>query len=925
MSSAVFSPGSLVSARGREWVVQPPIEEDLLYLRPLGGTDQDIQVLIPSLEGGVSQATFPPLDVSKPGNAESARLLRDALTLKLQSGAGPFRSFGHIAVEPRAYQLVPLLMALKLPVIRLLIADDVGIGKTIEAGLIVRELLDRAEIDRFAVLCPPHLVEQWIRELADRFHITAVGLTSRSAAQIEGQVPRGLSLFDHHKVVVVSLDYIKSQSHRDHFVSHAPPMIVVDEAHTCTLQGQGRQMRFQLLERLAANPDRHMVLLTATPHSGKEEGFHNLLSLLSPEFGSLAEHTSAEDPIRINLAKHFVQRRRKDIEEWQDSSIFPRRMTSERTYQLTGKWGAFFERVKDYCVQMGQRAEETKGEKARMIWYATLALLRCVSSSPAAAMSALSTRLDGTQDNLEDSAEDDRLMDGIAEEMGSNDQEPSAVTEDSEELKALILEAETLRGLKGDPKLAELFKLLKELSAEGFKPVVFCRYIATARYVAEYAAKEFPSHRVEAITGEYTPEEREERISLLFDEEKPILIATDCLSEGINLQQGFTAVVHYDLAWNPTRHEQREGRVDRFGQRASEVRCCTIYGQDNPVDGIVLQVILRKAEAIRKELGVLVPMPEDRGKIQQAMIKATLLRKGPDKTQQGYLDFEELQPLQAEWKDAMEKAKVNRTIFAQRRLKPSEVLPEWNKQAKALGTSDKVSSFVQTACQRLGSPLEPGKNGSHKLLPTPFIPMIRERLKSVGIDKPLAVDFTFPSTVGARFVHRSHPLVETLADILLEGALSGDMPIASRSGAVITEQVSEVTSFYLVRIRHQMDFKKKSGQHQLMAEEALLVGLVGLNPKEWMPEETVESLLERVKPRGNITQEAASRAVTNAMERFGARAELVETLALQRAMTLQEDHERVREASAERAGSWVVSPCLPVDLIGVFVLLPEGL
>ena len=119
----------------------------------------------------------------------------------------------------------------------------------------------------------------------------------------------------------------------------------------------------------------------------------------------------------------------------------------------------------------------------------------------------------------------------------------------------------------------------------------------------------FPQATIEAITGELTPEERRERVEDMAETDSRILVATDCLSEGINLQHLFTAVVHYDLAWNPTRHEQREGRVDRFGQQAPEVRCTMLYGQDNPIDGFVLKVILRKGEAIQKELGVMVPLP----------------------------------------------------------------------------------------------------------------------------------------------------------------------------------------------------------------------------------------------------------------------------------------------------------------------------
>ena len=170
-----FLPGNLVRARGREWVVQSDTRladgGSALRLRPLGGSDDDVITLLPELEfSPVEPATFEQPDPAQAGNHAAALLLRDALRLKLRAGAGPFRSFGNIAVEPRAYQLVPLLMALRLPTVRLLIGDDVGIGKTIEASLIVRELLDRGEIQRVAVLCPPHLVEQWQGELQQRFN-----------------------------------------------------------------------------------------------------------------------------------------------------------------------------------------------------------------------------------------------------------------------------------------------------------------------------------------------------------------------------------------------------------------------------------------------------------------------------------------------------------------------------------------------------------------------------------------------------------------------------------------------------------------------------------------------------------------------------------------------------------------------------------
>jgi hypothetical protein len=349
-----FLPGSLVRARGREWVVQNDSRRDWLRLRPLSGAEDESIALIPELElHPVEPASFEWPDPAHAGNHAAALLLRDALRLTLRSGAGPFRSFGNIAVEPRGYQLVPLLMALRLSTVRLLIADDVGIGKTIEAGLIARELMDRGEIARLAILCPPHLVEQWQSELESRFNLHAIALTSASASRIERDLPHGVRLFDHHPVVVVSLDYIKSERHREQFLATAPECIIVDEAHTCASSGTGKQLRFELLQRLARDAQRHLILLTATPHSGDETAFYNLLSLLDPRFAALQGRMTAADPLRQELARHFVQRRRKDIAEWQaetqDGRGFPRRMKTELTYQLSGEWGAFFDAVQDYC------------------------------------------------------------------------------------------------------------------------------------------------------------------------------------------------------------------------------------------------------------------------------------------------------------------------------------------------------------------------------------------------------------------------------------------------------------------------------------------------------------------------------------------------------------------------------------------------
>jgi SNF2 family DNA or RNA helicase len=211
MNDLSFSPGSIVRARGRDWIVLPTSEPDALHLRPLSGSEADTAWVHVGLEPEVRPARFEAPSPESIGSRESAGLLADALTLSLRRGAGPFRSFSNVGIEPRSYQLVPLLMALKLDPVRLLIADDVGIGKTIEALLIARELFDRGEIQRFTVLCPPHLVDQWLGELNERFHFQAVGVTASSAARLERGLPIGSSLFEQYPISVVSLDYIKSQ------------------------------------------------------------------------------------------------------------------------------------------------------------------------------------------------------------------------------------------------------------------------------------------------------------------------------------------------------------------------------------------------------------------------------------------------------------------------------------------------------------------------------------------------------------------------------------------------------------------------------------------------------------------------------------------------------------------------------------------
>ncbi|AMO54592.1 helicase SNF2 [Endozoicomonas montiporae] len=945
-----FQPGSIVAARGREWIVLPESNNQILHLRPMGAAEDDKTVIFLPLEKmPVEQAHFPLPNPKAFGTHAASRLLRDAMMLKLRSGAGPFRSFGNIAVEPRAYQLVPLLMAMKHDTVRLLIADDVGIGKTIEAGLIARELLDRGEIKRLTVLCPPHLCEQWQDELEKRFNIRAAIVRTSSAARLERGLPPGTSIFEAWNFTIVSLDYIKSDKRRDEFYRSCPEAVIVDEAHTCTLRGgmQSKQKRFQLLKGLSEDPDRHMVLLTATPHSGDEEAFYNLLGLLRPEFINLKDGVKdARNPLRQKLAEHFVQRRRPDIEEWQDdSSLFPDRETTEITYTLTGDWGDLFRSVMDYARELVESAGEDDKRQQRINWWAALALLRCVSSSPSAAVSALRTRLvaanSGDQDfNLDQFEEmaQERVFDGTEEALSADDIEPGANTSDSQTLHSLIDQASGLHGAANDPKLKALVKHLKGLVKEGFQPVVFCRYIATAHYLAEELKKTFKKATIEAVTGELTPVEREERVHAMVDGEangeQRILVATDCLSEGINLQEYFTAVVHYDLSWNPTRHEQREGRVDRFGQSAEVVRATMLYGQDNPVDGAVLKVILRKADAIRKELGVSVPMPDDDNRISQALMESVLLRQGAaagkdsvQGTAQASLFGDVEEELEAVWNSAYEKAKRNRTIFAQHRLKPEDVLPEWNKTMAVLGGEDDVKRFVTAACHQLNAALEETDKGYK--LPTEALPeSLQERLAAESVTGTPRIDFHYPPKPGATFIHRTHPLVGILADHMLETALSEGAHeedamatfSVARCGSVFTDSVSTKTTLLLLRLRTQLMISRPGSEQILLCEEPMALALEGSSADSVLKGQEARELLN-ARPVRNMPPPLVERHVSTAIQQVPQLEAQLNELAKDKAEQLLSDHRRVRTA-ADAKGSYKVQPILPVDVMGVYVLIP---
>lgn len=936
-----LQPGTLVRTRGRDWIIQPGSTEDFLLVKPLGGREEELTGIVTELET-LSEATFGLPDPTDIGDARSAGLLRDAAMLSFRASTGPFRSFGKIAVTPRPYQLVPLLMALKLNPVRLLIADDVGIGKTIEALLIARELIDRGEIKRFSILCPPHLADQWQSELQSKFHLDAVKVLAGSAARLERDLNVDESLFDRYPITIVSTDFIKSDRRRSEFLRVAPELIIVDEAHTASDSGDGRgarQQRNRLLKDLSSEDSRHIILVTATPHSGNEGAFRSLLTLLRKEFADLPDDLTGREneKIRRELARYFVQRKRGDIRQYLGAETdFPEREEEDVPYSIHDDAKALFRKVLSFAREELQQDDGTHRQRVR--WWATLGLLRALASSPAAAAATLRNR--AAPADTESVAEadeigrrtvmdelDDDAAEGIDITPGSQIDGETAVSATRQTLTRLANEADALKGKK-DKKLKKLVEILQLALKAGRAPIVFCRFIDTADYVAEELRKML-SRGVEvvSVTGRLAPEEREARVFDLANHPKRVLVATDCLSEGINLQQSFDSVIHYDLSWNPTRHEQREGRVDRYGQHAPTVFVNTMYGIDNQIDGIVLDVLLRKHRAIRSSLGISVPVPADSEQVIEAIFEGLLLRgQRASEVQQDSLFAnldEYLEPkttaFSKKWDSSVSRERRSRTMFAQETIKVDEVAQELSAIQSAIGDEASVRRFTKTVVEGSGGFTREVSDGTLMLNIENAPREFREYVRF----ETLTGRFSLPVTGTQEHFTRTHPAIESMASYVLDTALdTASESIATRLGAMRTEAVELRTTLCLLRFRFHITTTKGSEEWQTLAEETVPMAFVGESAAgHWLNEDEAIQLFS-AEPGDNILPAQSKHFTGIALSEIASLNGHFETEAGLRSDLLLKAHRRVRTASGNAGLRYKVEPLLPVDVLGIYVYLP---
>lgn len=949
MTNFDFKPGSLVTLRNRPWVVLPSDDKELLLIKPLGGTDDEITGIFAPVAGlNDKPETYNFIKPSDQdlGDFTSARLLYNASRLSFRNAAGPFRCLGKLSFRPRSYQMVPLIMALRQETVRMLIADDVGVGKTIEALLIAKELYDRREIKRFAIVCLPHLCDQWQDELKSKFGIEAVIIRSGTATSLERQIKTNENIFRAFPFQIISIDYIKTGTKRQIFIDHCPELIMVDEAHTCAKPSganNSQQLRYHLLHDISKKQNQHIVMLTATPHSGKQDEFQSLLGLLKPDFGKIDVITASEQE-RKDIAKSFIQRRRGDIIQWMgEETQFPKRISVETDYAVGNAYGDIFNDILAYAREM-VALTAGDGRKQRYSYWDALALLRGVMSSPAAGISMLlkkaaKKKITDEEDELnENGAENESVLDN---DYSPDDNLPlsvlakATVVNDSESKRLLgyANRMKNLFGIEHDLKAREAMAQIRILVEKGYNPIVFCRYINTANYLGDicketFKGKNYKNLHIEVVTSESDDELRREKIEKMNLSERRLLIATDCLSEGINLQEGFNAVLHYDLPWNPNRLEQREGRIDRFGQKSPDVQVALLYGSNNPIDGVVLEVLLRKAEEIRKSIGISVPFPENSASVMEAVTKAILLKPSVSikqvHRQLALFDDERIEEEKNKAKAAFDKAaereKLSRSIFAQHAIKAHEIEADLKEMDEAIGDVKAVEQFVIESLRFLGVQVDVKKEG-YKV----YTSNIPQRLREMLTDRQeIQITFKSPTPVGYKYLGRNHPFTEHLSQHIINGALQRKNGCAARAAVIRTVAVQQKTTLFQFRVRNVI--AEQPGNKEIVAEEMWLWGYHGgIRQQQFIGKEEALKLLMGSGATQNMEKPEQAYWLNEEMEWvFDEKTfrSFTDGVALERANHLVTMHTKVRSMVGGTKYK-VVEPVLPMDVLGIYILLPE--
>jgi superfamily II DNA or RNA helicase len=607
----------------------------------------------------------------------------------------PFRA--NIRIED--YQLEPLVRALRMPRISLLIADDVGLGKTIEAGLVLQELIARQRVRRVLIVCPASLQRQWADEMSNRFALEFKIVDRSYIHQVRKEYGVHVNPWSSYPRLITSMDFLKREGPLRYF--RASPgasrrgglrdwdLLIVDEAHNMAPAGRGGGLRDSDRTRMLREIKdyfEHRLFLTATPHNGYTESFLALLEIL--------------DPLRFNrglplnreqLRTVMVRRLKDDIVGPLGKPVFPSREVVAIPVTLEGDDRRLLELLDGYIAH---RLERLDSRREFPIRFALLLLKRRLLSSPLAFRHSLAVHREHLRRTDGEEPPNERVVRGLRarvnEDHDDDDEkdqaEETALAETAryfpvdarglelvEEMQALAERA----ARSADSKARTLLRWIEERLApdRGWnreRLLVFTEYRDTLVYLRGLLlARGWPEERILVLHGNMRGSEREAvKAAFRRDPEEPggevrILIATDAAAEGLNLQEHCRLLIHYDLPWNPNRMEQRNGRIDRHGQPARKVFCHHFHFTGRE-DSRFLHTVAEKVKRMREDLGAV-------GEVIAAQVEEAMLGRrtrfqvprGPVAAVRQYvraesMDREQIRALQRAWRQAQRELRINR-------------------------------------------------------------------------------------------------------------------------------------------------------------------------------------------------------------------------------------------------------------------------
>lgn len=756
-------------------------------------------------------------------DGELLRLVTEANRIKLAHYFDPYLAIHTSLVDPLPHQISAVYgeMLPRQP-LRFLLADDPGAGKTIMAGLFIKELIARSDLERCLVVAPGSLVEQWQDELGQKFNLEFDILTRDMI-----ETSRSGNPFSDRDRLIVRLDVLARNEELQEKLMSAREwdLIICDEAHRMSATYFGGEVkytrRYQVGQKLG-QICRHLLLMSATPHNGKEEDFQLFMALLDGDrfegrFRDGVHYADTDDMMR-RLTKEELLR-------FDGRPLFPPRRARTVKYQLSEGEAALYTAVTEYVRNEMNRVErfaEGDNKKRNNVGFALQILQRRLASSPAAIYQSLKRRRERLENELAEarlSAKSRRPginepainpdMLGNIEEYGQEEVDEledliSTGATTAETVEQLALEVETLKGLESmalgvlrsgvDTKWTQLNRILDDdlmIDAAGNrrKLIIFTEPKDTLHYLLEKVRARLGNpEAVDVIHGGVTREERRKVIErFMQDKDLLVLIANDAAGEGVNLQRGHL-MVNYDLPWNPNKIEQRFGRIHRIGQ--TEV--CHLWNlvAADTREGEVYARLLEKLEAAREALGgrvydVMGELFEGtslKDLLFQAIqygeredVKAYLFRQVDGAVDQSHLL--ELLRRRALTNDTMPAAKVEELRLEMERAEAQRLQPHH------------IQSFFVEAFQHLGGRLKRREEGRWEVTLVPV--RIRERDRQIGTGAPIQKQYEricFDKSLinqqpVAAFICPGHPLLEAVISLIREQY----EPIM-RQGAILVDE-----------------------------------------------------------------------------------------------------------------------------------------